>query len=336
MTTPTIGLKLPTKGDSPDAPASKPASEWGKHAESLGYDSIWMSEGWGTDAFVELASVAERTDKIKLCTAIVNTFSRTPPVLAMAGATLQRLSGGRAVLGVGASHATTIEGLHDMPYNRPVRRTHEAIELVKALTAGSGEVQYSGEIFEVDGYEAFEESVPVYNAALGESNRRATGRVADGWLPYIFPISALGNAFETIAETARQAGRDPDAFEVTPQILAAVSDDPEEAKGYVRSYIASYIGGLPNYRNALAGSYTEEAQSISEAWDEAGVEAAEERVTDELLFDVAVAGTVEDAREQLREILDVETVDCPIVYVPRNVPAADRDRTIEALSPAEL
>lgn len=336
MSEPSLGLKLPTKGDSPDAPVTKSAAEWGKHAESLGYDSIWMSEGWNVDAFVELGSVAERTREIRLCTAIVNTYSRTPPVLAMAGAALQQLSGGRAVLGVGPSHATMIEDLHGMPYESPVRRTHEAIELIKELTGGGGEVSYSGEIFKVDGYPAFEESVPVYNAALGEANRRATGRVADGWLPYIFPVSKLEDAFETIAETAQAAGRDADALEVTPQILAAVSDDSEEAKDHVRSYIAKYIGGLPNYRNAVAGPFTEEAKAIGEAWDDGGLNAAKAHVTDELLYEVGVAGTVDDARDQFRDILEKDIVDCPIVYVPRNVPEVDRDRTIEALSPEQL
>lgn len=336
MSRPAVGLKLPTTADSPNEPVAKSAAEWGQYAESLGYNSIWMSEAWGMDALVELGSVAERTETIRLCTAIVNTYSRTPPVLAMAGASLQQLSDGRAVLGVGPSHRSVVESLHEMPYERPVRRTHEAIELVKELTGGGGEVRYSGEIFEVEGYPAFEESIPVYNAALGEANRRATGRVADGWLPYVFPISKLEAAFETISEAARSAGRDENALEVTPQILAAVSDDPDEAKDHVRSYIARYIGGLPNYRNAVAGPFTTEAEAIGEAWEESGLEAAKTCVTDELLYEVGVAGTVEDARTQFRDVLETDVIDCPIVYVPRNVPEGDRDRTIEALSPEQL
>jgi len=336
MADPAIGLKLPTNGELPHEPVSKSAAAWGQHAESLGYDSIWMSEGWGVNAFVEMGSLAERTDDIRLCTAVVNTFSRTPTVLAMAGAALQQRSGGRAVLGVGPSHATLIEELHNVPYERPIRRTHEAIELVKELTGGGGNAGYSGELFEVEGYPAFEESVPVYNAALGPANRRATGRVADGWLPYIFPVSKLEDAFETIAETARETGRDSDELEVTPQILAAVTDDPEVAKDHVRSYVARYIGGLPNYRNALAGPFAAEAREIGEAWEADGLEAAKAHVTDELLFEVGVAGTVEEARSQFRDVLETDTVDCPIVYVPRNLPDHIRDRTIEALSPRRL
>lgn len=336
MSDPTIGLKLPTTGGSPDVPVEMSAGEWGARAEELGYDSIWGSEAWGSNIFLELADVAFHTDDLRLCTAIVNTYSRTPPVLAMAGATLQRLSGGRAVIGIGPSHATFVESLHGVPYEQPVRRTHEAIELIKALTGGGEEVQYDGQIFSTNGFAPFDEEVPVYNAALGEANRRATGRVADGWLPYIFPVSSMADAFETIAQTAKERGRDPADFEVTPQILAAVSDDPDEAKDYVRDYIAHYIGGLPNYRNAVAGDFAEEAAAIGEAWDDEGVEAAKAAIPDELLFEVGVAGTEEDVRTQFRDILDTEIVDCPIVYVPRDVPPAERDRTIEALSPAQL
>ena len=340
MSDPTVGLKLPTVGERPDRPDTHSTAGWAERAETLGYDSIWMSEAWGADALVELGTAAERTDSIRLCTAIVNVYSRTPAVLAMAGATLQRLSGGRAVLGVGASHPGFVESLHGMAYERPVRRVHEAIELVKALTGGGDgsntTVTYDGEIFSVDGHAPFDEAVPVYNAALGEANRRATGRVADGWLPYVFPVSALGEAFETVARTAREAGRDPDAIEVTPQVMAAVDDDPEVAKDVVREYVARYVGALSNYRNALADWYPDEAAAIGDAWESGGMEAAMDAVPDELVFELGVAGTAEDARDQLRAVLDEPVVDCPIVYVPRSAPDAVRDRTIEALAPGRL
>ena len=336
MTQPKLGLKLPTTDDRPNQPVSKTAGEWGEHAEELGYDSIWMSEGWGADALVTLAEVATRTDELRLCTAIVNTYSRTPAVLAMASATLQRQSGGRIVLGVGASHADIVEPLHGMEYERPVRRTHEAIELIKELTGGSGDVTYHGEIFDVENHPAFDTPVPVYNAALGAANRRATGRVADGWLPYLFPIFALDDGFDTIAKTARETGRNPEDIEVTPQILAAVSDDPEAAKDSLREFIAPYIGNLPNYRDALATWFPTEAEAISDAWNAGGLEAAKTEVTDELVFELGVAGTADSAREQLQELLQVDAIDCPILYVPRSASQSVRDRTIEELRPDQL
>lgn len=332
----TIGLKLPTAGSHPDRPVAMSAGEWGVRAEELGYDSLWVSEAWGANAVAELTEIAVETETIRPCTAVLNVYSRTPAVLAMAGATLQRLSDDRAVLGVGPSHAGAIEAFHGMSYDRPVRRTHEAIELVKELTGSSSDVAYHGEVFDVEGLSGFDRSVPVYNAALGEANRRATGRVADGWLPYMFPISAFDEAFETIAETAREADRDPDDIEVTPQILAAVSDDVENAKDVIRTYIARYVGRFENYRNALANWYPEEARAIGEQWEADGLDGARAAVTDELVFELGVAGTPDDAREQLRDVVDTTIADCPIVYVPREVPPALRDDTIEALSPDRL
>ncbi len=336
MPTPTIGLKMPTVGDRPDAPEGRTAAEWAIHAETLGYDSIWMSEAWGPNAPVELGSAAPQTDEIRLCTAIVNVYSRTPAVIAMAGATLQRLSGGRAVLGVGPSHERSVRSMHGMDYDRPVRRTHEAIELIKELTGGSGEVTYAGEILEVEGVPAMETPVPVHNAALGAANRRATGRVADGWLPFMFPVSALAEAFETIARTAEAADRDPDDIHVTPQILAAASDDPAKAKDVVREFIAGYVGPLPNYRNALADWFPDTAHAIGDAWADGGREAAVGEVTDEVVLELGVAGTPDDVRAQLGEILDRSVIDCPIMYVPRSAPEAMRDRTIAALAPRDL
>lgn len=292
-----------------------------------------MSEAWGPNAPVELASVATRTDEIRLCTAIVNVYSRTPAVIAMAAATLQRLSDGRAVLGVGPSHPRAVNAIHGMEYEQPIRRTHEAIELIKELTAGAGEVTYEGEIFEVGGVPGMDTPVPVHNAALGAANRRATGRVADGWLPFMFPVSALSDAFQTIERTAEAAGRNPDDIQVTPQILAAASDDRAVAEDIVREFIASYVGPLPNYRNALADWYPETAQAIGDAWDDGGPEVAMAAVTDEVVHELGVAGTPEEVKEQLADVLDRPVIDCPIMYVPRSAPDDIRDRTIDALAP---
>lgn len=331
-----LGLKLPVEDDRPSFPVSKSAAEWGSHAESLGYTSIWMSEGWGSNTPMELASAAAETSTIKLCTAVLNVYARSPIVLAMAGATLQRLSDGRAILGVGPSHASAVKGLYGRSYDRPVRRTHETIEVIKELTGGIGSITYRGDVVQVEDVPAMDEPVPVYNAALGESNRRATGRVADGWLPFMFPVSALSEAFETIERTATERGRDPEAIRVTPQIIAAVSDDPDEAADSLRRFIGTYVGALPNYRNGLKRWYPETAEAIGDAWASGGLEAAMDAVTDEVVFELGVAGTPDDARSQLTDILNEPIVDEPIIYVPKDVPGEVRDRTIRELAPDRL
>lgn len=330
---PTIGLKLPKTGGTPMWSYEVSAGEWGERAESLGYDSIWTSEAWGSDAFVDLAEAATRTEDLRLATAIANVYSRTPPVLAMAGATLARLSDGRAILGLGASHPEIVEDVHDIDYDRPVTRGRETIELVKALTEGEGPVDYEGDLFEIHDLAPLGERVPIYNAALGPRNRRITGELADGWLPYLLPISRLDDRFEAVAEAAEGAGRDPDDIEVTPQILAAVDDDPDAARRPIREYVASYIGSYDAYKNAIAEVFPDEAAEVAEVWRSGDEDGAVERVTDEMVDEFGVAGTPDGARARLREVLDVDAVDCPIVYVPNGVPRDMLERSVEELSP---
>ena len=336
MPDPEIGLKLPTEASRPSFPVSKSAAEWASHAESLGYTSIWMSEGWGAHTPMELATASMTTSSIRLCTAVLNVYARTPIVLAMAGATLQRLSDGRAILGVGPSHESAVRSLYGGSYDRPVRRTHETIKVIKELTGGTDSITFDGEVVQVTDVPAMDEPVPVYNAALREANRRATGRVADGWLPFMFPVSALEEAFETVERTARERNRDPDDIRVTPQIIAAVNEDREEAKDAVRRFIATYIGALPNYRNGLKLWFPETANAIGDAWEAGGLEAAMDAVTEEVLFELGIAGTSDEAIDQLTELLANPTIDEPILYVPRDVPPEARDRTIRTLAPEHL
>lgn len=333
---PTIGLKLPKDSGSPMWPYDVSAGEWAARAEAMGYDSVWTSESWGSDAFVDLAAAATRTDEIRLATAIANVFSRSPAVLAMAGATLARLSNDRFLLGLGVSHPGIVEAIHDMPYDQPVTRGREVLELVAALTRGPDAVEYTGELFEVAGVPPLETRVPLFNAALGPRNRRITGEVADGWLPYLLPVSTLEDRFEAVREGAVMADRDPDEIEVTPQILAAVDADPDVARRPIREYVARYIGNYDAYKNAIAEVFPDEAAAVAAAWREGEKEDAVRRVSDEMVAEFGVAGPPDAAREQLRDILAVDIVDCPIVYVPNGVQAEMLETTITELSPTNV
>lgn len=330
---PRLGLKLPLTGGLPMWPYQNSAGKWAELAEDLGYDSLWMSEAWGGNAFVHLAEVAVRTDRIRFGTAIANVYSRSPAVLAMAGASLARLSDDRAVLGVGASHPGVVEGLHDEPYSQPVRRTHETVRAIRAFTGDAKSVTYEGELFETDGFPGLDEPVPLYNAALGEANRRATGRVADGWIPYLLPFSRLDDAFETVATAAQDAGRNPDDIEVLPQVLAVVDDDPDAARRPIREYLANYIGNYEAYQNAIAERFPDGAAAVADAWRTGDEEAAIDRVTDDMVGEFGVAGPPDAAREQLREVLDIDSVDAGIVYVPNGASIETYERTFSELRP---
>ncbi|MFB6192295.1 MAG: LLM class flavin-dependent oxidoreductase, partial [Haloarculaceae archaeon] len=167
-----------------------------RRAEDLGYDGLWIGELWGESAVVRLAEIATVTDDVALGTAILNVFSRSPAVLAMTAATLDRLSEGRFRLGVGTSTRTAVENLHGMDWDdpNPVRRAHEAVEIVRALLDDGGQVDYAGEVFEVRDVPPLSADVPIYGAALGRANRRMVARLCDGWIPHNVPLSRSPNS----------------------------------------------------------------------------------------------------------------------------------------------
>ncbi len=324
-----VGLILP------DVEGRDPATI-AVRAEELGFESVWKPELWGENAFVELAAIAERTEAVRLGTAVANVFSRSPAVLAMGAASLDRLSSGRAAVGVGVSTPKAIEDLHGLTYHRPIRRTHEAVELVSRFLAGDGRVEYDGEVFSVADFPALEADVPVYNAALGPANRRVTGRLCDGWLPHNVPQSHLEEAFEVIADAAREAGRDPETIEVAPWVHVAVSDDPAEAIDAVRATVAYYVGSGEGYRKAVGSVYPETADRIAEAWRDGDRDRAREHVTDELVRDLGCAGTAADVRDELRALADHPVIDVALVTLPPVLEADAVDRTLETIAPERL
>lgn len=319
------GILVPTDRDDVAAFAAR--------AERLGYDSVWTGELWGRDAFVALTRAAEATDRIDLGTAIVNIYGRSPATIAQAAATLDRAADGRARVGLGTSTPKAIEDLHGIPFDQPARHLHETTELVSEFLRGEGRISYEGKLFEVADFPALDRDVPVYAAALGPANRRATGRTADGWLPHNIPFEHLSEAFETIRDTARERDRDPAEITVAPYVPAAASDDPEAARRAVRGHLAYYVGSGEGYRKAVAQSFPEAAEAVAEAWREGDREAARESVTDEMLAALAVAGTPEQAREQFAEVAALDVVDEPLVVVPDGTPENVARQTVEALAP---
>ena len=306
---------------------------YAQEAERLGYGSVWMPELWGSDALVQLAAVAEATEDVRLGTAIVNVFSRSPAVLSMAAATLDRFSDGRMVLGTGVSTEKAIEDLHGVPFERPVRRAHDTLAVIQEyLSPGEETVDYDGELVSVQDFPALDREIPVYHAALGPANRRVVARLADGWIPHNVPFTRLDEAFEDIAETAEEAGRDPEDITVAPYVPAAVSEDGEKARAALRGHVAYYVGSGAGYRRAVAQSFPDEASAIADHWQAGDTDAAKGAVTDEMIRALGVAGTEEEAREQLAALTD-GIVDLPIVTIPRQAAGELGFETMQALSP---
>jgi 5,10-methylenetetrahydromethanopterin reductase len=315
----------------PDTPAvDGPALA--ERADELGYDAVWMPELWGDDALVRLADLAHRVD-CDLGTAIANVYSRSPAVLGAAAATLDDVAPGRVTLGLGVSTPKAIEDLHGVAFDRPARRGHEVVELVKQFTGGEGRVDYDGEIFDLQDFPAQEADVPVYYAALGPANRRVVGRVADGWIPHNIPFRRLENTFETVADAAEEAGRDPDDVTIAPYVPCAVGEDGEAAKDAIRGHVAYYVGSGEGYRKAVAAAFGDQASKVADAWQEGDREAAAGHVTDEMVDVLGVAGTPEEAPRKLEELVEQTPIDHPILVVPAQAAEAYAEGTMEALAP---
>lgn len=304
-----------------------------ERAESLQYDALWTGELWGRDAFVGLTQAAERTDEITLGTAIANVYGRSPATLAQAAGTLSEAADGRIRLGLGTSTRKAVEDLHGMAFDNPARRLHETTELVREFLQGSGRVSYEGELFDVADFPALETDVPVYTAALGPSTRRATGRTAEGWLPHNIPFEDLSDAFETVAETARERGRDPETIAVAPYVPSAVSEDPSRARDVIRGHIAYYVGSGEGYRRAVANRFPEGAEAVAEAWRAGNREQAREAVTDEMVAALGVSGTPTEARKQFETIASRSVIDESLVVIPGGTPEEIKELTVETLSP---
>ncbi|QLK24976.1 LLM class flavin-dependent oxidoreductase [Natrinema zhouii] len=306
-------------------------------AEDRGYDAAWVGELWGASGVVQATEMACRTDEIEIGTAIVNVYSRSPAVLAMTAASLADASDGRFTLGLGTSTATAIEGLHGTAFDRPVRRAHETIELIREFTTGDGEpVDYEGELLEAADFPSIEASVPIYHAGLGPANRRVVGRLADGWIPHNIPFSTLDKAFEEVADAARERDREPGEITIAPYVPSAVSDDRSEARDTLRRHIAYYVGSGEGYRRAVATKFPEEADRIADAWRGGDKRAAANAVTDEMIADLGVAGTPDEARDQLRTLVAETGIDHPIVVVPEPASSEVAETTIDALAPERL
>ncbi|GAB7018602.1 LLM class flavin-dependent oxidoreductase [Halostagnicola bangensis] len=305
-----------------------------REAESLGYDGLWLTELWGENAVVQLTEMAIATEDIGLGTAIVNVYSRSPAVLAMTANSLERASDGRFVLGTGVSTKKVIEDLHGESFDRPVRRAHETIELVRKFTAGDGDrVRYDGELIDVADFPALEADVPIYHAGLGPANRRVVGRLCDGWIPHNIPFSGLEEAFETVAEAARERDRDPDEITVAPYVPTAASEDRELARETMRQHVAYYVGSGEGYRKAVATKYEDTAERIANAWRNGARDEATGMVTDEMVDDLGVAGTPETVRNRLRKVAEETIIDRPIVVVPEPATADLREETIREAAP---
>jgi F420-dependent oxidoreductase-like protein len=283
-------------------------------AERLGYDSAWAAEAWGTDVVSVLAWLGARTTHLKLGTGIMQIPARTPAMAAMTAATLDLMSGGRVLLGLGTSGPQVVEGWHGQSFGKPLGRTREYVEIVRAAIRREL-VEHKGAHYEVPyrGADAtglgkplklmlrpVRDEIPIYLAAIGPRNVALAVEIADGWLPVWVSPTKLREVFGD-ALAAAQPGFDVAAFAVP----VAVSDDLQAARDFVKPHIALYVGGMgakgQNYYNALVAryGYEDEAREIQELYLGGKKLEAVAAVPDALVDEVALVGSRERIADRL-------------------------------------
>ena len=287
-----------------------------ERAEALGYESVWVAEGHGGDQFAILAACALRTHRIRLGTAISSVFVRTAPTIAMSAATVDELSGGRFVLGLGSSHRVQVGPEHGVEYARPLERVRDTVAVVRTLLR-EGEVSHAGETVWIERFNLWfrphRPDPPVYLSALFPRMLELTGEIADGVILTRSTLATAAEARARIAAGAARAGRDAAAVEITSLLPASVSSDREAALAAARPGLAFYAGFFPRYNRLIAESgFPDEAAAVARAWAAGDAAGAARAVTDDMIAATGIAGTPAGCRERLDAYRDAG-LDLPII-----------------------
>jgi F420-dependent oxidoreductase-like protein len=286
-----------------------------REAEALGYDSLWTAEAYGSDAATVLAWLAGQTEKIKLGAAVFQMPARTPAMTAMTAATLDQLSGGRMILGLGSSGPQVAEGWHGQRFARQLQRTREYVEVVRKALARE-RLEYHGQTLELplpDGpgkalkltISPQQDRIPIYLAAIGPRNTALAGEIADGWMPTFFSPEHIGLFREFLSEGAARSGRSLDSLAIVPTVNMHISDDLELARNLMRPGLALYVGGMgsrqQNFYNALVRRYGFEAaaEEVQDLYLSDRKEDACRALPDELIDLVSLCGPRERVAERL-------------------------------------
>jgi F420-dependent oxidoreductase-like protein len=286
-----------------------------QEAEKLGYDSVWTAEAYGSDAATVLSWLAGQTSKIRLGSGIFQMPGRSPAMTAMTAATIDQLSGGRMILGIGSSGPQVAEGWHGQRFGKQLQRTREYVAVVRKALARE-RLEFHGETLELplpDGpgkalkltIAPVQEQIPVYLAAIGPKNTALAGEIADGWIPTLFSPEHVSELRPLLQEGADRVGRSLDGFDIAPTVNVFVTDNLSLARDAMRPFIALYVGGMgsrkQNFYNNLVCRYgfEEQAKIIQDLYLEGKREEAMAAIPDALIDMVSLCGPKDVVKERL-------------------------------------
>jgi F420-dependent oxidoreductase-like protein len=306
-------------------------------ADDLGVDSVWAAEAWGRDAFSILTQLALTTKNIRLGTAIVNVFSRTPAVLAMTFGTLDELSGGRAIIGLGSSGANVIEHWHGVKFEKPATRLREYIDIMNTIMAHK-RLMYDGQLFKLERgftmqFPTVRDHIPTFIASITPKSMMQTGEIADGWIPIYWPKDKLREGIDLLMQGAAKAGKKREDLTVAPAVVMQITESgtDEAIRAQARAPIAFYVGrmGTFYYEMLTRNGFGDEVAKIRDAWASRDPKGAAAAVSDRMLDQTAIVGPLDKCKEELDERRALG-MDLPIVQMP-GADAAEMGRILERL-----
>jgi probable F420-dependent oxidoreductase len=300
-------------------PSAVPFAEniaFAQEAESLGYDSAWVAEVGGNDAFALGAAVGSATGRMRVGTAVVPMNIRGPAMLAMAASTMHAMSDGRGICGIGVSSPQIVSDWNDQSYDQPLQRARETIEVLRAMFSGE-KVNYDGKTVRVNGYRMLpppREPVPIYLGALNKRMLQLGGELADGVIINMLGERFVPNVVAEVRKGAERAGRDPDSIEIVMRVQCCVIDDPAPIREAFAQSFGAYIVA-PGYDTFFTWQgYGDVVEGVREGRAKKDRAMSRAAVRDELLDDLVVAGTADVVKSRLKAFMNAG-VDTPAVHV---------------------
>src|SRR4029079_13090119 len=298
-------------------PAGEEAAEIVRAAEGLGYESVWAPESYGSDVVSLLAWRAAKTEKINLGAAILQVPARPPAAAAMAGATIDKLSGGRFLFGFGPSRPQVSEGWYGVPYAKPWGRTREYIEVVREIIAREGPVDHQGEHYTLPlpggegkplklNFHPLRNEIPVFVGAIGRKSVEMAAEVCDGWIPIFFSVDAFEQTWgEHLEAGFAKGGRQRSDLEVSPSLQVAFDVDLEAAKAVVKAGLVLYFGGMgsrkTNFYVDLAHrfGFGDVADEVQRRFQDGDRDGAFQAMPDEIVGAASLVGTEAEVAERI-------------------------------------
>ena len=290
-------------------------------ADRLGYHSIWTAEAWGSDAVTPLTWLAAKTRRVNVGTAIMQMPARTPANTAMTAATLDLLTGGRVLLGLGVSGPQVIEGWHGVPYGKPLVRTREYVEIVRTILRREKPLEFHGECYDIPVrcgtglgkplkliLHPLRPNIPIYLAAIGPKNVALAAEIADGWLPVFFSPQRISIFRASLDEGFARAGKGKDIskLDIAPTVQVQIGADVHACRNAVKPNLSLYIGGMGArsknfyYNLACRYGYEEAASAIQDLYLQGRKSEAAAAVPDALVDEVALCGPRERIADRLQ------------------------------------